>query len=1018
MKRYMWLVAFVLGACNLVPQGAPEGVTTIEPTAGHAYDFVLKWGTKGDGNGQFQLPHGVAVDGSGNVYVADQSNNRIQKFNSSGDFITKWGTEGSDDGQFQIPRGVAVDGSGNVFVADSNNNRIQKFAPAKDKDPQTITFGELAGKTYGGAPFTVTATASSGLPVAFASDTPGVCTVSTTSEGGTVTLVAAGTCTVTASQAGNDDYGAAAPVSRSFAVAKANQTVSFTSAAPDGATVGGSYPVEVGVSSGLPVALSAGPEAVCTLDESTVTFVGAGECTVRANQAGNANYNAAPEVTQTLSVVRATTPSILTAVSGSGTYGDSATLRATLQANGDAIKGKTVSFTLNGTPVGDDVTDDDGNATLTGVDLTGVDVGTQTGAVTASFAGDDGIGGSSESGDLTVAKADQTPAFAEGIPTTAERGSSATLEVSSATATPITLSSAGSACTVSGLEVSFVEVGNCTLTAVQAETANYNFGTATHTVEVVQTLTDTTLTNVSGSGTYGDSATLRATLQANGDVIKGKTVSFTLNGTPVGDDTTDANGDATLALDLTGVNAGTYTDAVSASFAGDDEDALAASEALGTLNVTKADQTLSFSSEPPTNARVGGSYTVSADATSGLPVFYRSATPAVCTVLASTVNFVGAGECVVAANQPGNGNYNAAPEITQRTTVAASTDGTALSVSGAGTYGGAGTLTATLTTGGTPLSGKSVAFTLSGNAVGSATTNGSGVATLSGVGLGGVDAGSYADAVGASFAGDGTFDPTLGSGTLNVNKAAQSVSFTSTPPSSAEVGGSYTVAATATSALPVSFSSDSSACTVSSETVTFTSAGSCTVRATQAGNTNYEAAFATQNVTVQEPAPPTATSDLYTVTFDGLTPGRIISNVALNQGIVSATGDRTDKVYVYARRRNRSGNVAMVTGSDRELLISKDGRSQTSYTRGGYIGFLFRNFGAVDVNTLEVSGVTKGGGNVSLFRGSRRVRSFAIPKTGASGSATISIDAEDIGLVVVTLGGPGRVDDLSFEANR
>ena len=177
---------------------------------------------------------------------------------------------------------------------------------------------------------------------------------------------------------------------------------------------------------------------------------------MRANQAGNANYNAAPEATQTLSVARATTPTTLTAVSGSGTYGDSATLRATLRASSGVLAGKTVSFTLNGTPVGDDVTDDDGNATLTGVDLTGVDAGTQTGAVTASFAGEDGLGGSSESGDLTVEKADQTPVFAEGTPTTAERGGSATLEVSSATATPITLSSAGSACTVSGLEVSFV----------------------------------------------------------------------------------------------------------------------------------------------------------------------------------------------------------------------------------------------------------------------------------------------------------------------------------------------------------------------------------------------------------------------------------------------------------------------------------------------------------------------------------------------------------------------------------
>ena len=59
---------------------------------------------------------------------------------------------------------------------------------------QTITFGALAGQTYGVAPFTIGATASSGLPVSFASLTTAVCTVS----GNTVTIVAAGTCTIQA----------------------------------------------------------------------------------------------------------------------------------------------------------------------------------------------------------------------------------------------------------------------------------------------------------------------------------------------------------------------------------------------------------------------------------------------------------------------------------------------------------------------------------------------------------------------------------------------------------------------------------------------------------------------------------------------------------------------------------------------------------------------------------------------------------------------------------------------------
>ena len=75
----------------------------------------------------FIIHDGVAVDSSGNVYVADTNNNRIQKFDSSGTFITKWGSSGTGDGQFEYPTGIAVDSSGNVYVADTDNHRIQKF---------------------------------------------------------------------------------------------------------------------------------------------------------------------------------------------------------------------------------------------------------------------------------------------------------------------------------------------------------------------------------------------------------------------------------------------------------------------------------------------------------------------------------------------------------------------------------------------------------------------------------------------------------------------------------------------------------------------------------------------------------------------------------------------------------------------------------------------------------------------------------------------------------------------------
>jgi hypothetical protein len=114
------------------------GVVLLPPLEGRAQSigtFVTAWGTPGTGNGQFAGPRGVCVDGgvavdaSGNVYIADSINRRIQKFAPDSTFLMKWGSFGTGDGQFRSPGGITVDAGGNIYVVDTGNTRVQKFAP-------------------------------------------------------------------------------------------------------------------------------------------------------------------------------------------------------------------------------------------------------------------------------------------------------------------------------------------------------------------------------------------------------------------------------------------------------------------------------------------------------------------------------------------------------------------------------------------------------------------------------------------------------------------------------------------------------------------------------------------------------------------------------------------------------------------------------------------------------------------------------------------------------------------------
>ena len=87
----------------------------------------LSFGGKGKTPGYFDGPKGIAIDGGGNIYVADSLNHRIQKFDANGKFLAQIGRQGTGEGEFNEPWGIAVDNLGNVYVADTWNHRVQKF---------------------------------------------------------------------------------------------------------------------------------------------------------------------------------------------------------------------------------------------------------------------------------------------------------------------------------------------------------------------------------------------------------------------------------------------------------------------------------------------------------------------------------------------------------------------------------------------------------------------------------------------------------------------------------------------------------------------------------------------------------------------------------------------------------------------------------------------------------------------------------------------------------------------------
>jgi parallel beta-helix repeat protein len=190
-------------------------------------------------------------------------------------------------------------------VGDDNYNPASDVVQTvtAQKADQTITFTPPASPASYNSAFEVTPTSDSGLEVAV---TPiGACSI----LGSTVTMTSGtGLCALTASQVGDDNYNPATDVVQVVIAQKADQTITFISAPPpDAVTFGPKYTPLASSTSGLSVVIKvdAAASTVCSISAGgVVSFFGVGTCILNADQLGDDNYNAAPQVTQSFAVAQ------------------------------------------------------------------------------------------------------------------------------------------------------------------------------------------------------------------------------------------------------------------------------------------------------------------------------------------------------------------------------------------------------------------------------------------------------------------------------------------------------------------------------------------------------------------------------------------------------------------------------------------------------------------------------------------------------------------------------------------
>ena len=346
------------------------------------------------------------------------------------------------------------------------------------KDTPTLSNFSNVPKNFGDSPFTVTApTVTASVPgtLSYSSATTSVISVS----GTTLTVAGGGSSVITATFTPDDstNYNSAT-INMTVTVGVGSQSITRTSTSPSSPVKSGTYTPTATASSSLTVVITiaVGSSSVCSISSGTVTFNTVGSCVIEYNQGGNANYSAATQVSETLTISKAT-PTFSTWSDVSKNFGDSA-FTVTAPTVTGSIPGS-FSYSSATTSV----------ISVSGTTLTGVGVGSSV--ITATFTPTDTTNYNSATTFMTVTVGKATPTFSTWSDVSKNFGNSPfTVTAPSVTGSlggSFSYSSATtSVISVSGTTLTVVGAGSSVITATftPTDTTNYNSAITTMTVTV------------------------------------------------------------------------------------------------------------------------------------------------------------------------------------------------------------------------------------------------------------------------------------------------------------------------------------------------------------------------------------------------------------------------------------------------------------------------------------------------------------------------------------------------------